>query len=261
MLVDRGVKRLTSAMGPTTLDLHGAGWRFARGHRLRIELAQDDDPYVKSSVAPGSLVIAGVELSVPVREGSAAIGGARAPRVNVSSPRLASDRSRTRRFVIAIRLRPGTARASIGAYQLQIRDRHPGRQSRVRTARVKALASRGRLFRFRGRAGHTYRIRARAIDKAGRRGPWDASRTIVPFDDARRATRALRYRGGWSRPRSKRAYAGRLSRSTRRGRAPGLPLPRRPAVDRGADGPTRRQGARPAQRPPSRGQLLQPPHA
>ncbi|MBA3304492.1 MAG: hypothetical protein H0U25_01010, partial [Thermoleophilaceae bacterium] len=152
VLVDRGVKRLTSAMGRIALDLHGAGWRFAQGHRVRIELAQDDDPYIKSSVALGSLVIGGVELSIPVREGSAAIGGAQAPRVDVSSPRLASDRSRTRRFAIAIRLRPGTARASVPAFQVQIRDHRATGSSKVRTTRVRASAAEARVFRFRGRA-------------------------------------------------------------------------------------------------------------
>ena len=217
VLVDRGVKKLASAMGATTLDLHGAGWRFDKGHRLRIELAQDDDPYVKSSVAPGSLVISGVELSLPVREASAAIGSAQTPRVSVSSPRLASDSSRTRRFPISIRLRPGTAQANVANYQLQIRDRGRAKTLKVRATRVSASALQGRRFRFRGRTGHTYLIRARAIDRVGRSGPWDSSRTIVPLDDARRATPALQYRGDWSRLRSKRAYARRLSRSTRRG--------------------------------------------
>jgi hypothetical protein len=217
VLVDRGVKRLPSAMGPTTLDLHGAGWRFAKGHRVRIELAQDDDPYVKSSVVPSSLVIQGVQLSVPVREGSIAVGGSgpRPPRVEVRSPRLASDRSRTRRFQISIRPRPGTSRASVAAYRLQIRDTRPSRTATG--ARHRVRLAQARSFRFRGRAGHTYRIRARAVDKAGNVGPWDSSTTIVPFDDARRATPGLRYHGGWQRVRARRAYAGRVSRSTRKG--------------------------------------------
>ena len=219
VLVDRGVKRLMSAMGPTTLDLHGAGWRFAKGHRVRIELAQDDDPYIKSSVSTGSLVIQGAQLSIPVREGSISLAGSgpRPPRVDVRSPRLASDRSLTRRFAISIRPRPGTSRAAIAAYRLQIRDTQPAKPGRSSTRRARVSAARARSFRFRGRAGHTYRIRARAIDKAGKVGPWDSSSTIVPFDDARRATRALRYRGGWKRVSARRAYARRLSRSTRRG--------------------------------------------
>ena len=74
VLVDRGVKRLADANGTTTLDLHGAGWRFAKGHRIRIELAQDDDPYIKSSVQASALNLSGVTLSVPIREPSTALG-------------------------------------------------------------------------------------------------------------------------------------------------------------------------------------------
>lgn len=217
VLVDRGVKRLESAFGPTTLDLHGAGWRFAKGHRLRIELAQDDDPYVKSSVVPSSLVIEGVELSVPVRQQSATIAAARAPRVKVRSPRLAGDHSRTRRFKFAVALRPGASRTAFDRYELQIRDRHSHERLRAATNRAATISRTQRLF-FEGRPGHTYLIRARAVDKAGRKGRWDSSQTIVPVDDARRSVRrGLHYRGGWTRTRSRHAYYGGLSRSTRRG--------------------------------------------
>ena len=68
VLVDRGTQRLTSPNGTTILDLHGAGWRFEEGHRIRIELAQDDDPYIKSALSPSSLTISGVRLDIPVRE-------------------------------------------------------------------------------------------------------------------------------------------------------------------------------------------------
>lgn len=75
VMVDRGVKRINSATGPTTFDLHGAGWRFAAGHKLRIEVAQDDAPYIKASSIASSLTLSGVTLDVPVREGSAGMGG------------------------------------------------------------------------------------------------------------------------------------------------------------------------------------------
>lgn len=218
VLVDRGVKRLTDGMGPTTLDLHGNGWRFDAGHRVRIELAQDDDPYVKSSVAPGSLMIEGVDVSIPVREeGTTVVGGARPPRVKVVTPRLASDRSRSRRFKIRIRLRPGTARSNVGGYELQIRDKRAKSSSAASTPQARKSASQARVFRFRGKAGHTYRIRARAVDNSGRPGPWDSAETIVPLDDSRKATKRLRYRGGWARKKSKRAYARGLTRSTKAG--------------------------------------------
>lgn len=68
VLVDRGVHMLAASSGPVVLDLHGNGWRFPEGHRLRLELAQDDDPYVKSSNRPGSLSISSVTLALPIRE-------------------------------------------------------------------------------------------------------------------------------------------------------------------------------------------------
>ncbi len=80
VMVDRGVKRITSAIGPTTLDLHGAGWRFASGHKLRLEVTQDDETYIKASSLPSSLTLSGVTMKVPVRESSGTVGGGPAPR-------------------------------------------------------------------------------------------------------------------------------------------------------------------------------------
>ncbi len=67
-LVDRGVRRLAAAEGEVTYALHGQGWRFERGHAIRIEATQDDDPYVRRSTTPSSLEIARAELRLPVRE-------------------------------------------------------------------------------------------------------------------------------------------------------------------------------------------------
>ena len=47
VMVDRGVRRLTQQellSHRVVTELHGNGWRFPAGHRIRIELAQDDDP-------------------------------------------------------------------------------------------------------------------------------------------------------------------------------------------------------------------------
>ena len=210
VLMDRGVKRLAGADGTTTLDLHGAGWKFARGHRIRIELAQDDDPYIKSSVQAGALSLAGVTLSVPIREGSTAIGG-RAPSLAgaaLRAPRLASDQGPRARFRLRVRRAPARGAAAPDHYQVEARDTRSSRGRRL-TSRL-----RGSLVRFRGRLGHTYRFRARAVNRAGVPGPWASARTIVPLDDARKP---LRYRGDWRRARSRRAYGGRFSRSSRRG--------------------------------------------
>src|SRR5207237_1089672 len=57
VLVDRGPRRISpdeAASGVVTYQLHGNGWRFPAGHRIRLELAQDDDPYLKRSAVPWS---------------------------------------------------------------------------------------------------------------------------------------------------------------------------------------------------------------
>ena len=68
VMVDRGVRRVTNASGTETYELHGNGWRFPAGHRIRVEISQDEGQYVKASVIRSSAVIHGVRLSIPVRE-------------------------------------------------------------------------------------------------------------------------------------------------------------------------------------------------
>lgn len=75
VMVDRGFRALASPDSTAVIDLLGNGWRFPKGHRVRVELAQDDDPYVKASTTPSSLTLSGATLEIPVREASAAIGG------------------------------------------------------------------------------------------------------------------------------------------------------------------------------------------
>jgi len=70
VMVDRGPRRVSDAeaqSGSVIFQLHGNGWRFAQGHRIRIELAQDDDPFLKASSVPSSLTLTGVDLAIPVR--------------------------------------------------------------------------------------------------------------------------------------------------------------------------------------------------
>jgi predicted acyl esterase len=68
VMVDRGPYRVVSSIGPATFELHGNAWRFEAGHRIRIELAQDDSGYLKTSEVPSTITIGGVHLRVPVRE-------------------------------------------------------------------------------------------------------------------------------------------------------------------------------------------------
>lgn len=77
-LVDRGPRRITAAeatAGQVRIDLHGNGWRFDAGHRIRVELTQDDTPFVRATDEPSSLGLSRVALAIPVREGSSTIGG------------------------------------------------------------------------------------------------------------------------------------------------------------------------------------------
>ena len=142
------------------------------------------------------------------------------PRLDVRSPRLASSERADRRFTISIRTGAGTARSSIAGYQLQIRDTSVAQASVARSVRAGFSQSRNvTTFRFRGRPNRTYRVRARASDRFGRFGPWDGSLTVVPLDLGPARTRGVRFARGWGRPRSGRAYEGRLRRATRRGRS------------------------------------------
>ncbi len=78
LMVDRGPRRLSPeelSQGSVTYQLHGNGWRFAAGHRVKIELAQDDDPFVHLSETPSTATLTGATLQIPVREQSATIGG------------------------------------------------------------------------------------------------------------------------------------------------------------------------------------------
>jgi hypothetical protein len=68
VMVDRGVRRVTQASGVETYELHGNGWRFPAGHKIRVEVAQDDALYVKASVQPSTTTIHAVHLIIPVRE-------------------------------------------------------------------------------------------------------------------------------------------------------------------------------------------------
>jgi hypothetical protein len=68
VMVDRGPRRVDEPSGTVTYQLHGNAWRFPAGHRIRIEISQDDDPFIASSITPSSATITAVRLRIPVRE-------------------------------------------------------------------------------------------------------------------------------------------------------------------------------------------------
>lgn len=76
LLVDRGPRRLRTtetAAGQVSYELFGSGWRFPAGHRIRIELMQDDDPFLHLTEAPSSASLSKAVLRIPIREPSASL--------------------------------------------------------------------------------------------------------------------------------------------------------------------------------------------
>ena len=150
----------------------------------------------------------GASCTKPIVEGpSPPVTPEGLPRVSLTAPRLASDVSRSNAF----RLRINASASNIDYYTLQYRRL---RSKRWRTLNAKQLAA---IYRFRGSYSSTYAFRARAVDLAGREGPWsDQVETIIPHDDRRLEGRP-RYSGRWSRVKSRAAYGSAFSRTKRRG--------------------------------------------
>jgi hypothetical protein len=191
-MVDRGGRAVGSPSATTTLDLHGNGWRFGKGSRIRVEIAQDDDLYLRFSSTPSALTLAGVTLDMPIREAG--------PSSIVRAPRLASDAGRSARF--AFLAEPATEEfAGATKAELQVRDRRSRRWRPLEAPLGRCSHS------FRGRGGHTYSLRYRVFGRGGEVGAWSPTgTTVVPTDD-----RALRRRG-FRRVRSASAYGRTLSR-------------------------------------------------
>jgi hypothetical protein len=76
LLVDRGPRRLRTteaSSGQVSYELFGSGWRFPAGHRIRIELVQDDDPFLHLTEAASSASLSKAVLRIPIREPSETI--------------------------------------------------------------------------------------------------------------------------------------------------------------------------------------------
>jgi hypothetical protein len=129
------------------------------------------------------------------------------PTVSVTAPRLASDVSTSNKFNVRV----NASAANIDFYQLQYR--RIG-SSKWRTLNDRLLTA---DFRFRGSYSQTYAFRARAIDLAGRAGPYSGEAvTVIPHDD-RRAKGRPRYSRGWARAKQKSAFRRTLTRTRRKG--------------------------------------------
>jgi hypothetical protein len=181
---------------------------------VRVEIAQDDDPYIKASNIPGALTINAAKLQLPVRGPSANLTGfapPTGPRADLRAPRLASDQGTSTRIRLRLLAAKRADKPFIDHFQLEAR--------RAGTKRFRRVSSRIRksTYRIKTQAGRTYTLRARAVDKSGHAGPWDTERTITPYDDGRKI--GIRGAAGWSRKRSRKAYGKTLSRASRRGAA------------------------------------------
>lgn len=162
-LVDRGVRRLDGLQGPVTYALHGQGWRFERGHAIRIEATQDDDPYVRRSSTPSTMRISSAAVELPVRAGD---GGAVPAAGGVSCrPRGGVEQADAFGRGSALRLR---IPASAGRVTVDIFQQTEGRLV-IGERRVARLRRSGRsTWAARGLPGGVYMVRFR--DARGRTG-------------------------------------------------------------------------------------------
>jgi predicted acyl esterase len=69
LLITRGAYRLLdNQKGRFTFTLDGNGWKFAKGHRIVVELLGRDDPTYGPSPTAFSATLTKVKVSLPVRE-------------------------------------------------------------------------------------------------------------------------------------------------------------------------------------------------
>jgi predicted acyl esterase len=158
VLVDRGVHTLSGDAETVELDLHGNAWRFPEGHRIRVEIAQDDDPYVRRSDQAAAVVVSAVRLVVPIRENAPGDPGDAGPDVNLRVVARSGGQ-----FNLTARS-PTGERTSLAAYEFFVSD----------GGEYQPLSGPADEFRrtFSGIPGQTYSFRARAIDRRGVPGPF-----------------------------------------------------------------------------------------
>ncbi len=158
VLVDRGVHTLADEGGTVEFDLHGNGWRFEEGHRIRIELTQDDDPYVRMADEPTSLTVTGVNLSLPIREIEPGEPGDAGPDVRL---RVTPGAGGT--FQLAARS-PTGERVAIAEFEFFLFD-DAGNLQPLTGPQEAAKST------YTGTPGVTYTFAAHAIDRRGVNGP------------------------------------------------------------------------------------------
>lgn len=75
-LISRGVYRLLdNQQGDIVFQLHGNGWRFASGHKPKLELLGRDSPYLRPSNGSFSVQVTNVRVELPTLDKPGAAGG------------------------------------------------------------------------------------------------------------------------------------------------------------------------------------------
>ena len=66
-LVTRGVYRFNGTLGAASIDttLQGNGWEFAAGHTIRLEVTQNDAPYLRPDTIASGVLYTSVTLTMP----------------------------------------------------------------------------------------------------------------------------------------------------------------------------------------------------
>jgi predicted acyl esterase len=160
VLVDRGVHTLADGSGTVVFDLHGNAWRFPEGHRVRVELAQDDDPYVRRADRAATVTVTGARLSVPIREIAPGNPGEAGPdltlRVSTHGGGVFDLKARS----------PTGERIAIDQYEFFVVDAAGNYQPLPETD------DRPRQRSYTGTPGTTYTFAVRAVDDRGVAGPF-----------------------------------------------------------------------------------------
>jgi predicted acyl esterase len=75
-LISRGIYRLLdNQQGSIVFQLHGNGWRFAPGHKPKLELLGQDPAYARPSNGSFSIQVSKVQVELPTLERAGAAGG------------------------------------------------------------------------------------------------------------------------------------------------------------------------------------------
>jgi fermentation-respiration switch protein FrsA (DUF1100 family) len=137
VLVSRGAYRLRDDQrGPLVFQLHGGGYRFAVGHRPKLELLGRDVPYLRASNGSFSVKVSALAVSLPVAEQPGTTSQIVAPSLFLTSPG------------------GGRARLSV----------------RLRVSRKRVLSTSGRLILPKGiKKARGCRGRVNVLVRAGRR--------------------------------------------------------------------------------------------